>query len=76
MLDSIIIIALISVTLIFVIKKHKVFRQFCEFCAGFWIAVVLTLFFGYWHGWDFSLIIYPFASAAITSLINRFIWQA
>jgi len=75
MLDNIIIIALISVTLIFVIKKHKLLRQFCEFCAGFWIAVVLTTFFGYWSGFSFSLIVYPFASAAITSLINRFIWN-
>lgn len=73
MLTDIIIIAFISVTLLFVIKRHST-ASFCEFCAGFWIGVLLTAILGLVTFYDYELIIYPFASASITSIVHKYIW--
>lgn len=72
MLDYIILIALVAYTVKFAIQQNIRFK-FCDFCFGFWICVCLTIGFGYFFGFERQLMIYPFASAPIVALVNRFL---
>jgi uncharacterized membrane protein len=71
MLTSIIIIALVAVSLLFFLVKNG--WKLCHYCTGFWICALLTALYGFGHGWNWHLIAYPLASAAITGSINKFL---
>jgi hypothetical protein len=45
--------------------------SFCRFCLMFHIGVIITVFYGFVFGFDWTLIIVPFAVAGLTRLIER-----
>lgn len=45
--------------------------QRCQFCAGFWISVILTIVYGVLFGFTFYLIPLPFCAVAFTHFINK-----
>jgi len=72
MLTSIIVIALVATTILFALIKNGL--RVCNFCAGFWICVLLSIGFGFIHEFEWHLVIYPFASGAITGALNKYLW--
>lgn len=72
MLTSIIIIALVATTVLFALIKNGL--RVCNFCAGFWICVLLSIVWGYLFGFSHEILIYPFASGAITGVLNKYLW--
>lgn len=64
-----VIIGLISFSLLTVLVLNG--YQRCQFCAGFWISVILTIVYGVLFGFGYILIPLPFAAVSITHFINK-----
>lgn len=64
-----VIVGLIAFSLLTVLILNG--YQKCQFCAGFWICVVLAVVYGLFYGFGYTLIPLPFAAVAVCSFINK-----
>jgi len=64
-----IIIGAIAFTLLTVMVLNGYTR--CQFCAGFWICLILTIVYGLLFGFSYPLIAIPFCAVAFTHFINK-----